>query len=148
LKYEFKGEKEMSQELEEGLILNLDWQKLEKAVAGTKGIIPVVVQEVDSREVILVAYINQQAFEESLKRKKLVLWSSSRNELWIKGATSGETFELLEAYVNCEQNSLLFIVRPERGGICHTKNSNGEPRNCYYRRIDINNGKSLENLDV
>ena len=138
----------MSQELEEGLILNLDWQKLEKAVAGTKGIIPVVVQEVDSREVILVAYINQQAFEESLKRKKLVLWSSSRNELWIKGATSGETFELLEAYVNCEQNSLLFIVRPERGGICHTKNSNGEPRNCYYRRIDINNGKSLEKLDV
>ncbi len=138
----------MSQELEEGLTLNLDWQKLEKAVAGTKGIIPVVVQEVDSREVILVAYINQQAFEESLKRKKLVLWSSSRNELWIKGATSGETFELLEAYVNCEQNSLLFIVRPERGGICHTKNSNGEPRNCYYRRIDINNGKSLENLDV
>ena len=138
----------MSQELEEGLILNLDWQKLEKAVAGTKGIIPVVVQEVDSREVILVAYINQQAFEESLKRKKLVLWSSSRNELWIKGATSGETFELLEAYVNCEQNSLLFIVRPERGGICHTKNSNGEPRNCFYRRIDINNGKSLENLDV
>ena len=138
----------MSQELEEGSILNLDWQKLEKAVAGTKGIIPVVVQEVDSREVILVAYINQQAFEESLKRKKLVLWSSSRNELWIKGATSGETFELLEAYVNCEQNSLLFIVRPERGGICHTKNSNGEPRNCYYRRIDINNGKSLENLDV
>ena len=138
----------MSQELEEGLILNLDWQKLEKAVAGTKGIIPVVVQEVDSREVILVAYINQQAFEESLKRKKLVLWSSSRNELWIKGATSGETFELVEAYVNCEQNSLLFIVRPERGGICHTKNSNGEPRNCYYRRIDMNNGKSLENLDV
>ena len=138
----------MSQELEEGLILNLDWQKLEKAVAGTKGIIPVVVQEVDSREVILVAYINQQAFEESLKLQKLVLWSSSRNELWIKGATSGETFELLEAYVNCEQNSLLFIVRPERGGICHTKNSNGEPRNCYYRRIDINNGKSLENLDV
>ena len=138
----------MSQELEEGLILNLDWQKLEKAVAGTKGIIPVVVQEVDSREVILVAYINQQAFEESLKRKKLVLWSSSRNELWIKGATSEETFELLEAYVNCEQNSLLFIVRPERGGICHTKDSNGEPRNCYYRRIDINNGKSLENLDV
>ena len=138
----------MSQELEEGLILNLDWQKLEKAVAGTKGIIPVVVQEVDSREVILVAYINQQAFEESLKLQKLVLWSTSRNELWIKGATSGETFELLEAYVNCEQNSLLFIVRPERGGICHTKNSNGEPRNCYYRRIDINNGKSLENLDV
>tara|TARA_Y200000002_G_C22250842_1_gene483707 strand:- start:48 stop:464 length:417 start_codon:yes stop_codon:yes gene_type:complete len=138
----------MSRELEEGLELVLDWQKLEKAVAGTKGIIPVAVQDVDSREVILVAYINQLAFEESLKRKILVLWSSSRQELWVKGATSGETFALVEAYVNCEQNSLLFVVRPERGGICHTKNNQGKPRNCYYRRIDITNGVRLENLDT
>tara|TARA_X000000368_G_C22975588_1_gene687498 strand:+ start:254 stop:670 length:417 start_codon:yes stop_codon:yes gene_type:complete len=138
----------MSRELEEGLELVLDWQKLEKAVAGTKGIIPVAVQDVDSREVILVAYINQLAFEESLKRKMLVLWSSSRQELWVKGATSGETFALVEAYVNCEQNSLLFVVRPERGGICHTKNNQGKPRNCYYRRIDITNGVRLENLDT
>ena len=115
----------MSRELEEGSELALDWQKLEKAVAGTKGIIPVAVQHADTREVILVAYINQQAFEESLKRKMLVLWSSSRQELWVKGATSGETFTLVEAYVNCEQNSLLFVVRPKRGGICHTKNSKG-----------------------
>ena len=138
----------MSRELEEGLELVLDWQKLEKAVAGTKGIIPVAVQDVNSREVILVAYINQLAFEESLKRKMLVLWSSSRQELWVKGATSGETFALVEAYVNCEQNSLLFVVRPERGGICHTKNNQGKPRNCYYRRIDITNGVRLENLDT
>ena len=138
----------MSRELEEGSKLALDWQKLEKAVAGTKGIIPVAVQHADTREVILVAYINQQAFEESLKRKMLVLWSSSRQELWVKGATSGETFALLEAYVNCEQNSLLFVVRPERGGICHTKNSQGTPRNCYYRRIDMTDGMTLENLDI
>ncbi len=127
----------MSQELEEGLELALDWKKLEKAVEGTKGIIPVAVQHADTKEVILVAYINQLAFEESLKRKMLVLWSSSRQELWVKGLTSGETFELLEAYVNCEQNSLLFVVRPNRGGICHTKNNKGEPRNCYYRQINL-----------
>ena len=137
----------MSKELEEGLKLMLDWQKLEKAVAGTKGIIPVAVQHVDTREVILVAYINQQAFEESLKRRMLVLWSSSRQELWVKGATSGETFALMEAYVNCEQNSLLFLVRPERGGICHTKNAAGEPRNCYYRRIHLDAPTVLENMD-
>ena len=137
----------MSKELEDGLKLMLDWQKLEKAVAGTKGIIPVAVQHVDTREVILVAYINQQAFEESLKRRMLVLWSSSRQELWVKGATSGETFALLEAYVNCEQNSLLFLVRPERGGICHTKNTAGEPRNCYYRRIHLDAPTVLENMD-
>lgn len=136
----------MSKALEEGTRLELDWNKLEKAVEGTKGIIPVAVQNADTREVILVAYINQQAFEESLKRRMLVLWSSSRQELWIKGLTSGETFELVEARVNCEQNSLLFLVRPNRGGICHTKNQAGEPRNCYYRRIDPGS-LQLENLD-
>ena len=137
----------MSKELEEGLELNLDWNKLEKAVEGTKGIIPVAVQNADTKEVILVAYINRQAFEESIRRRMLVLWSSSRQELWIKGATSGETFELVDAYVNCEQNSLLFLVRPNRGGICHTKNKKGEPRNCYYRRIDLDNPNRLINID-
>ncbi|QHI69760.1 phosphoribosyl-AMP cyclohydrolase [Tichowtungia aerotolerans] len=136
----------MSKELEEGLKLELDWNKLEKAVEGTKGIIPVAVQNADTKEVILVAYINQLAFEESLKRKMLVLWSSSRQELWVKGLTSGETFELIEARVNCEQNSLLFVVRPNRGGICHTKNECGEPRNCYYRKINLET-QELENLD-
>jgi phosphoribosyl-AMP cyclohydrolase len=138
----------MSKELEEGLELALDWDKLEKAVEGTKGIIPVAVQNADTKEVILVAYINQLAFEESLKRKMLVLWSSSRQELWIKGLTSGETFELIEAYVNCEQNSLLFTVRPNRGGICHTKNTKGEPRNCYYRKINLENPTKLNNIDA
>ncbi len=63
-----------------------------------------------------------------------------------KGLTSGETFELLEARVNCEQNSLLFVVRPNRGSICHTKNKNGEPRDCYYRKINLDT-QELENLD-
>lgn len=137
--------KEMNQ-LEEGNELTLDWHKLEKALHQTSGVIPVAVQNADTKEVILVAYINQQAFEESLKRKMLVLWSTSRNELWVKGAYSGETFELLEARVNCEQNSLLFMVRPNRGGICHTRNQSREPRNCYYRRINLET-QELENLD-
>jgi len=136
----------MSKELEEGLKLELDWDKVEKAAAACKGIIPVAVQNADTKEVILVAYINKQAFEESLKRKMLVLWSSSRQELWVKGLTSGETFELLEARVNCEQNSLLFIVRPNRGGVCHTKNEKGEPRDCYYRKINLDT-QELTNLD-
>jgi phosphoribosyl-AMP cyclohydrolase len=67
-------------------------------------------------------------------------------ELWVKGQTSGETFELIEVRVNCEQNSLLYRVRPRRGGICHTRNQSGQPRNCYYRRLDFETGE-LENLD-
>jgi len=136
----------MSKEIEECRDLRLDWNKLEKAVAGSRGIIPVAIQNADTKEVILVAYINQQAFEESIRRRLLVLWSTSRQELWVKGETSGETFELVEAYVNCEQNSLLFLVRPNRGGICHTKNKKGEPRNCFYRRINFDT-LELENID-
>ena len=95
------------------------------------------VQNADTKEVILVAYTNEFAMRESFARRKLILWSTIRNKLWFKGETSGETFDLLEAYVNCEQNSLLYIVRPCRGGICHTKNQTGAPRNCYYRKIDF-----------
>ena len=60
--------------------------------------------------------------------------------------TSGETFEIREAFVNCEQNSLVYKVRPRRGNICHTNNRSGSPRNCYYRRIDLDS-LALENMD-
>jgi phosphoribosyl-AMP cyclohydrolase len=55
-------------------------------------------------------------------------------------------FDLLEVRVNCEQNSLVYRVRPRRGDICHTKNKAGAPRNCYYRRLNLETGE-LENLD-
>lgn len=132
--------------LEEGDELMLDFGKLEKAVSQSKGIIPVAVQNADTREVILVAYTNELAFKKSMESRTLVLWSTSRNELWEKGKTSGETFEIVEARVNCEQNSLLYVVRPRRGNICHTKNREGKPRNCFYRRINFSTLK-LENLD-
>jgi len=133
-------------ELEEGLELTLDFNKLAKAAAGSPGIIPVAVQNADTLEVILVAYTNELAFQRTLETRSLVLWSTSRNELWEKGKTSGETFDITDVRVNCEQNSLLYLVRPRRGGICHTKNQKGEPRNCYYRRVNPATGK-LENLD-
>lgn len=135
----------MSKELEEGVKLQLDFDKLAKA-AKCPGVMPVAVQHVDTKEVILVAYINELALKKSIETKSAVFWSTSRNELWEKGKTSGETFDLLEIRVNCEQNSLLFIVRPRRGGICHTKNKSGQPRNCYYRRINVET-MALENLD-
>ncbi|MBN1269322.1 MAG: phosphoribosyl-AMP cyclohydrolase [Kiritimatiellae bacterium] len=132
--------------LEEGGELNLDFRKLEKAVAACRGILPVAVQNADTNEVILVAYVNEQALEKSLETRTAVFWSTSRNELWEKGKTSGAVFDLVEVRVNCEQNSLLFRVRPRRGGICHTKNKGGRPRNCFYRRLDPETG-ALENLD-
>lgn len=132
-------------ELEEGSELRLDFDKLAKA-ARCGGVLPVAIQHADTGEVILVAYTNEQAFRLAIAERRLVLWSTSRNELWEKGKTSGETFDLVEVRVNCEQNSLLYRVRPRRGGICHTKNHAGAPRNCYYRRLNISTGQ-LENLD-
>lgn len=136
----------MSKELEEGLKLSLDFGKIAKIAENCKDAIPVAVQNVDTKEVILLAYTNELAMKKAFGDRMLVLWSTSRNVLWEKGKTSGETFDLLEAYVNCEQNSLLYIVRPRRGGICHTKNQKGEPRNCYYRRINMDT-LELANVD-
>ena len=124
-------------ELEEGKTLQLDFAKLAKSAKTSPDIVPVAVQDIDSKEVILVAYVNEQALKTALKTKTAVFWSTSRNELWEKGKTSGETFDLIEVYVNCEQNSLLYKVRPRRGGICHTKNKKGQPRNCFYRRLNF-----------
>jgi phosphoribosyl-AMP cyclohydrolase len=125
-------------ELEEGKTLRLDFSKLAKAAAGSPGVLPVAVQNADTREVILVAYANEQALKAAIETRTAVFWSTSRNELWEKGKTSGETFDLVGVYVNCEQNSLLYLVRPRRGGICHTKNKKGRPRNCFYRKLDLN----------
>ena len=131
--------------LEEGTTLTLDFTKLEQ-VATVGGVLPCAVQNVDTNEVILVAYVNELSLRTSVEEGIAVFWSTSRNELWRKGATSGETFELLEVLVNCEQNSLVYRVRPERGGICHTKNEAGAPRNCYYRSLDLSTWE-LRNLD-
>ncbi len=136
----------MSKELEEGIALKLDFSKIAKIAETSPDVIPVAVQHADTGEVILVAYTNEFAMKTSFEKRTLVLWSTSRRELWEKGATSGETFELLDAFVNCEQNSLVYKVRPKRSAICHTKNEQGTPRNCYYRRINLDT-QELENLD-
>lgn len=132
--------------IEEGTTLNLDFSKLERVASAHAGVLPVAVQHADTGDVILLAYTNARAFELAMKARRLILWSTSRNELWEKGKTSGETFDLVEARVNCEQNSLLYRVRPRHGNICHTRNRGSRPRNCFYRRI-CPDTLTLENLD-
>jgi len=133
-------------ELEEGDKLQLDFSKLSKVVASSPDVIPVAVQNIDTGEVILVAYTNERALKVAVETCTAVFWSTSRNELWEKGKTSGEVFDLIEVYVNCEQNSLLYKVKPRRGGMCHTKNKKGEARNCYYRRLNFKTGE-LDNIN-
>jgi phosphoribosyl-AMP cyclohydrolase len=109
-------------------------------------VIPVAVQHADTGQVVLVAYVNERALKESIRTRIATFWSTSRNELWIKGKGSGNTFDLVEVYVNCEQNSLVYKVRPQASGICHTHNQRGEARDCFYRRLNLDTWE-LETLD-
>jgi len=121
-------------ELEEGTRLDLDFSKLERIAACAPGVIPAVAQSVDTGLVLMVGYVNEIALQTALSEKVAVFWSTSRNELWIKGASSGDFLELIEVRVNCEQNSLLYLVRPRGKGVCHTRDETGTSRpSCFYR---------------
>ena len=145
-KDEMKEERISIHELEEGTELRLDFDKINQAISRSPDVIPVAVQNINTKEVILIAYTNKEAFEKSIQTRIATFWSTSRNELWIKGGTSGNFFELKEVYVNDEQNALVYLVSPKGGGICHTRNSKGEARNCFYRRLNLTTG-ILENMD-
>lgn len=134
----------MSLDLEEGKALQLDFGKLSKVAATESEVVPVVVQNTDSGEVLILAYANQEALRHSIKSGMATFWSTSRNELWIKGKTSGDWLKIEEIRVNCEQNSLLYRVIPQGKGACHTKDEEGKSRSgCYYRRIDLDAGDQL-----
>jgi phosphoribosyl-AMP cyclohydrolase len=127
-------------EIEEGNQLNLDFTKLKKVASCDQDLVPAVAQDVESGEVLIVGYANELALQTTLKENMATFWSTSRNELWIKGKTSGDYLEIIEVCVNCEQNSLLYRVKPKGKGACHTKNKDGTPRSgCYYRAIKNTN---------
>ena len=131
------GREELThEELEGGGVLALDFGKLQQVVASGQGLVPVAVQDDESGEVLIVAYANAAALDYTRREGVAAFWSTSRNELWVKGATSGDVLELVEIRVNCEQNSLLYRVRPKGQGACHTKDAVGRSRTgCYYRRL-------------
>ena len=125
-----------SDHLEEGSKETLDFSKLRQIAGIEEDVLPVVVQDSATKEVLILAYINRLALDESLKTGIATFWSTSRNELWVKGATSGNALGIDEVRINCEQNSVVFLVTPQGGGACHTKDSEGQYRTgCYYRRI-------------
>ena len=123
-------------ELEEGSELAVDFAKVATIGQGGHQVVPVAVQHADTGEVLIVAYANREALEATLERGEAVFYSTSRQELWHKGATSGDTLAVVDVLVNCEQNSLLYKVRPNGVGACHTSDESGRARmSCYYRRV-------------
>lgn len=127
--------------IEETDKLMLDWNKI-SGMEGENKVIPVAVQNIITKEVILIAYTNEEALAETIRKKKLVLWSTSRKKLWFKGAESGNTFTVNRIFVNCEQNSLVYQVTADKGNICHTS-CNGVANNCYYRELDMSTMKLI-----
>jgi len=109
-------------------------------------LLPVVTQNSTTREVLILAFVNREAFDETRRSGYATYWSRSRNELWKKGLTSGDMLKIDEIHINCEQNSLLYLVTPQGKGACHAKKENGMPySSCYYRKINYDN--SLEIIE-
>jgi phosphoribosyl-AMP cyclohydrolase len=126
-----------AKQLEEGSELLLDFGKLRKVATASEAVLPVAVQDAETGQVIMIAYANRQALDHTLEHGMAAFWSTSRDELWVKGATSGDSLQIVDVRVNCEQNSLLYLVKPLGHGACHTRGPDGETRrSCYYRRID------------
>lgn len=94
------------------------------------GLIPAVVQDSETHEVLVLAWMNRESIAHTYKTGHVTFWSRSRNELWEKGATSGNWLNLVSIHKNCEANSLLVKARPD-GPTCHTGNTS-----CYYREFD------------
>jgi phosphoribosyl-AMP cyclohydrolase len=96
-----------------------------------RGLVPVVVQDYASGEVLMLAFMNRQAWEQTLKTRQATYWSRSRNKLWVKGETSGNLQEVKEIYVDCDEDTILLKVIQQGGGACHKGY-----RSCFYRRLE------------
>lgn len=102
----------------------------ERIAWGPDGLIPAVVQDAQTRAVLMVAYMNAEALQATLQLGEAVFWSRSRGELWHKGGTSGNVQRVQAIYVDCDADTLLMLVEPA-GPACHT----GEV-SCFFRALD------------
>jgi phosphoribosyl-AMP cyclohydrolase len=108
-------------------------------------LLPVVTQDYATKDVLILAFVNKEAFDETRRSGYATYWSRSRDELWKKGLTSGDMLKIDEILINCEQNSLLYLVTPLGKGSCNAKNESGMPySSCYYRKINKDNSLEID----
>jgi len=94
-----------------------------------RGLIPAVIQDVSTGEVLMVAYMNEESLKKTLETGKTHFWSRSRKKLWLKGETSGHFQTVREIRLDCDLDTILVKVE-QKGAACHTGN-----RSCFYRRL-------------
>jgi len=122
-------------ELEEGTLLDLQFEK-------RGGLLPVAVQETATGQLLMLASVNREAFTKTIETKMATFWSTSRNQLWTKGETSGDFLSIDNILIDCDQDALVYQVTLMGNGVCHTFDSKGKHRKaCFYREIDVENKK-------
>ena len=103
-----------------------------------EGLIPVIIQDASTHEVLMLGYMNREAWEETLKQKKASFWSRSRQKLWVKGETSGHFQEIQETFLDCDGDTLLLRVKQIGGAACHKGF-----RSCFHHRYEDGEWKVL-----
>ncbi|KPK01617.1 MAG: phosphoribosyl-AMP cyclohydrolase [Nitrospira bacterium SG8_35_4] len=96
------------------------------------GLIPAIIQDMNTHEVLMMAYMNKASLEKTLKGGKTCFWSRSRQKFWTKGETSGNVQLVREILYDCDADTLLIKVEQVGAGACHTGN-----RTCFFRNIKI-----------
>jgi len=132
-----------TENIEESQTLDLQFKK-------RGGLLPVVVQHFETHEVLMLGYTNREAFDYTVHHKIAAFWSTSREELWVKGKTSGNVLHIKEIRVDCDQDALVYITDLEGSGVCHTKNADDQFRtSCFYRtlRFSENDDDKLKFLE-
>ncbi|MBI5344202.1 MAG: phosphoribosyl-AMP cyclohydrolase, partial [Deltaproteobacteria bacterium] len=94
---------------------------------GPDGLIPAIAQDINTSEVLMMAYMNREALLKTIETRRAHYWSRSKQRLWLKGSTSGNFQEVRSVFYDCDGDTLLLLVEP-KGPACHT----GE-RSCFYR---------------
>ena len=118
----------------------IDLEFIDNLKFDEKGLIPAVVQDVDSKEVLMLAYMNKESMKETLINKKACYFSRSRKALWTKGETSGNTQELKGFYYDCDKDTVLLKVR-QKGVACHTGSYS-----CFFNEVLQNSEMSQKEL--
>jgi phosphoribosyl-AMP cyclohydrolase len=94
------------------------------------GLLPAIVQDYETKEILMLAYMNKQSWLQTIETKKATFWSRSRNQLWVKGETSGNVQLVKEIRIDCDNDAILLMVEQIGGAACHTGYAS-----CFHNRL-------------
>jgi phosphoribosyl-AMP cyclohydrolase/phosphoribosyl-ATP pyrophosphohydrolase/phosphoribosyl-AMP cyclohydrolase len=111
-----------------GVRIDASPEQLAEVTFNDDGLVAAIAQDIQTRDVLMMAWMNAESLRRTLDEGRMVYWSRSRQELWRKGDTSGDRQFVREAYYDCDGDTLLFLVEQEGAGACHTG-----ARTCFFR---------------